>query len=131
MIRISFIFSEFLFAELEYPDADADEDVPDVDPHPRDDVDDDNEEVEPNSGVLAHVELARSVREFGLNSQSRCPDSNLVCQNAKPLSQISHFKSINLPFQILFDVSYMISNILTVHSHQLMCLCMHVHFSLA
>ena len=55
-------------------------------------------------------------------------DSNLVmCQNGKPLSQISHIKSINHPFWNLFDTSYMISDILTVLSHQLMCPCMHVH----
>ena len=55
-------------------------------------------------------------------------DSNLVvCQKRGALLQILHFKSINLPFQNLFNVSYMINNIPTVLLHQLMCPCMHVH----
>jgi hypothetical protein len=60
LIRILLIFSELLAAE--YSDEDAN---PNVDPHRGDDLDDNNEEVELNSRVLAHVELARSVREFG------------------------------------------------------------------
>lgn len=61
--NIILIFSELLRAE--YFDEDA---GPGVDSHCRDDLDDDNlnKEAEPNSRVLAHVELARrAVREFG------------------------------------------------------------------
>lgn len=62
--NIILIFSEILRAEHS-----DDEDVnPDVDPHRGNDsdLDDDNdsEEVDPNSRVLAYLELARSVREF-------------------------------------------------------------------
>jgi hypothetical protein len=125
-LNIILIFSEILCAERSREDANSD-----VDSHRGDDLDDDNKEAEPNSRVLAHVELARTVREFGPQAQ-RPSDSNLVvCQNRKPLSQISHFKLINLPFRNLSDASYMIRNILTVLSHQLMCPCMHVHPFLA
>ena len=64
--NIILIFSELLRAEYSCEDASLN-----VDSHCRDDLDDDNEEAEPNSRVLAHVELARSVREFG--PQSWCP----------------------------------------------------------
>jgi hypothetical protein len=122
-LNIILIFSEILCAERSREDASSD-----VDSHRGDDLDNDNKEAEP---VLAHVELARTVREFDPQAQ-RPSDSNLaVCQNRKPLSQISHFKSINLPFRNLFDASYMISNILTVLSHRLMCPCTHVHPFLA
>ena len=88
------IFSEFLFT-----DQGAN---PNVDLHHGDDLDSDNEEVDPNSEVLAHVELARSVHEFEIMGTQES-DPNLVChQNRKPLLQLSHFKSINLPFQNLF-----------------------------
>ena len=52
------IFSEFLFT-----DEGANSNV---DLHHGDDLDSDNEEVDPNSEVLAHVELTRSVREFAI-----------------------------------------------------------------
>jgi hypothetical protein len=61
------IFSERLRAENSDVDANNNED-----PHRRDDIDDDNEEAEPKSRVLAHVELARTIREFGPSWQSRC-----------------------------------------------------------
>ena len=54
------ILSKLLRAE--YSDEDA---GPDVDPHHGDDLDNDNEEAEPNSRALAHVELGRTVCEFG------------------------------------------------------------------
>ena len=63
--NIVLIFSELLRAE--YSDEDA---GPSVDPHDGDDLDNENEEAEPNSRVLARVELARSVHEFG---PSWCP----------------------------------------------------------
>ena len=58
--NIIFISSKPFFAECSEDDANSDSH-----PGPGDDLDVDNEEPELNSGVLAHVELARSVREFG------------------------------------------------------------------
>jgi hypothetical protein len=62
LVLIILIFSEPLCAEY------SDEELsggPNEDSRRGDDLDDDNEEAEPKSKVLAHVELARSVREFG------------------------------------------------------------------
>jgi hypothetical protein len=59
-IDVILIFSELLRAQ--YSDEDPSSNV---DSHCGDDLDDDNKEAESNSRVLAHVELARSVREFG------------------------------------------------------------------
>ena len=61
------IFSERLRAENSDVDANNNED-----PHRRDDIDDDNEEAEPKSRVLAHVELTQTIREFGPSWQSQC-----------------------------------------------------------
>ena len=55
--NIIIIFSEHLRAENSAG--------PDVDSICGDDPDNDDKEAEPSSKVLAHVELARSVREFG------------------------------------------------------------------
>ena len=116
------------FSEILFTDEGAN---PNVDLHHRDDLDSSNEEVDPNSEVLAHVELAQSVCEFAIMGTQESDPNLVCCQNRKPLLQILHFKSINLPFWNLFDVSHMINNILTVLSHQLMCHCMHVHPSMA
>jgi hypothetical protein len=63
--NIVLIFSELSCEHSSDEDSNAN---PNVDPHRGDDLDDDNEddneEPEPNSRVLAYVELARSVREF-------------------------------------------------------------------
>ena len=80
--NIILILSELLRAE--YSDEDASRDV---DSHHGDDLDNDNEEAEPNSRVLAHVELGRTIREFGpsgaqeFNSESHARKESPRCKS--------------------------------------------------
>lgn len=67
----SLLLIGFLCAEYSASDSESDEES-DASANRRDD----NEEAELNSKVLAHVQLARSVREFGL--QSWCPGLVLI-----------------------------------------------------